>query len=161
MRLAALLLLASVDASAFGTHCAPDETIAFSCSVSASKVVSVCLVEGSNRGPFAVSYRFGPLGTPELVFPSSAIGSARKFRYAHYFRYQVDRTELSFSNAGADYTVFDYFDGKDAPTFTRGINVSVNGKERELRCKGAVVSHLTELQSVVPCDAESALASCG
>ena len=111
MRLAALLLLASVEASAFGTHCAPDDTIAFSCSVSASKVVSVCLVKGSNRGPFAVS--------------------------------------------------FDYFDGEEAPTFTRGVNVSVNGKERELRCKGAVVSHLTELQSVVPCDAESALASCG
>ena len=160
MRTAALVLLASIDAAAAGTHCLPTETVAFSCAVSASKVVSVCSAQGSGIGPPAVSYRFGRLGAPELVFPSSAVGSAQKFRYAHYSRFQIDRTELNFSSAGADYTVFDYYDGEQTPIFERGVGISMNGTQRGYPCRDAVLSHLIELENVVTCDAENALANC-
>ena len=100
------------------------------------------------------------MGAPELVFPNAPVASPQQFRYAHYSRYQVDRTELRFSNAGVTYTVFDYFDGAEEPAFVRGVNVTVNGKDSALRCKGDVISAFIELEKLVPCDIESALASC-
>ncbi len=160
MRLPALLFLVSANAFAGGTHCARTETVAFSCSLAAGKVVSMCLAKPSVTGTEALSYRFGGLGAPELVFPESSSGSLGRFRYAHYYRYQVDRTELSFSNAGAEYSVFDYYDGEERQKYARGVRVSTNGKDHELLCKGAVVSNLGQLEALVPCDAESALGSC-
>ncbi|MEO5953314.1 MAG: hypothetical protein ABIQ44_12685 [Chloroflexia bacterium] len=158
MRTPAFLLLISVNAVAGETHCAPAETVAFSCALSAGKVVSICLTKPPAAK--ALSYRFGRLGAPELVFPESPSGSLAQFRYAHYFRYQVDRTELSFSNAGAEYSVFDYYEREEKQEYSRGIRVKVSGKEHELLCKGKVVSNLGTLETAVPCDAENALASC-
>ena len=134
--------------------------MAFSCSLSAGKVVSLCLAKSPAAKPKALSYRFGRLGAPELVFPESPSGSLARFRYAHYFRYRVDRTELSFSNASAEYSVFDYDDVEEKPEHSRGVRVSANGKDHEFFCRGNVVSNLGTLEKAVPCDAENALASC-
>lgn len=160
MRIQALFFFVSVNAFATGTHCTSAEKVAFTCSLASSKVVSVCLLQGQGDAPTSLSYRFGRLGSPEFVFPSSPVNSHQKFRFAHYFRYQVDRSELNFSNADAEYSVFDYFDGEETPSYARGVNVTVNGKDHESRCKGEATSHLIELEKVVPCDTENALASC-
>ena len=160
VRVPALLFLLSANAFAGGTHCAPAETVVFSCVLAADKVVSMCLAKSLAAKPAALSYRFGRLGAPELVFPKSPSGSLERFRYAHYSRYQADRTELSFSNAGAEYSVFDYDDGEEKRKYARGVHVSANGKHHELLCKSGVVSNLSALETVVPCDAENALASC-
>ncbi|WP_146139315.1 hypothetical protein [Simplicispira suum] len=157
MRVPTLLLLASTHAFGAGTHCLPHESVAFSCSLAVSKVVSVCFAKASNAKPATLFYRFGRLGAPELVFPESPAGSLQRFRYAHYFRYQVDRTELNFSNAGVEYSVFDDYDGEERPKYARGVRVTANGKEHELLCKRDVASHLKELAALVPCDAESGL----
>ena len=125
-----------------------------------SKVVSVCLVKGTGKNLPTLWYRFGRLGAPELVFPKSSAGSLRKFRYAHYSRPQVERTELAFSNAGVEYSVFDYYDGEERPMYARGVGVTENGKDRDFRCRAGVISNLIELEKLVPCDAENALASC-
>ena len=143
-----------------GTHCTSAETVAFSCSLGASRVVSLCLARQHRDAAPRLSYRIGRLGAAELVYPSSPVDSAQKFRYAHYLRYQVDRTELSFSNAGAEYAVFDYYEGERKPAYSRGVRVTVSGVDHSYRCKGAVASSLLQLEGVVPCDAESALSSC-
>ena len=160
MRLAALLLLVAAGASQAATHCTATEKVAFSCPLGASRVVSLCMAPSTGPGTPELSYRFGRLGAPELVFPSPPKGSLQRFRYAHYFRYRVDRTEVTFSNAGAEYTVFDYYEGEDKPSYARGVRVGVDGKNRELTCKGAVVSRLVQLGPLLPCDAENALSSC-
>ena len=162
MRVLALLSLSILFAGACsaGTHCTSAETVAFSCSLSASRVISLCLAKQRGNGAPQLSYRIGRLGSAELVFPSSPADSAQKFRYAHYFRYQVDRTEVSFSNAGTEYAVFDYYEGEEKPAYSRGVRVIVRGVDHELQCKGAVVSRLVQLEAVIPCDTESALSSC-
>ena len=160
MRTPAVLLLVSANALAAGTHCTATETAAFSCSLRDGKVVSVCLAKSSGAQPSALSYRFGRLGAPEFVFPDSPAGSLGRFRYAHYVRYQVDRTELGFSNGRAEYSVFDYYEGEGRPRYSRGVRVSLDGKDRERLCTGKVVSNLVPLESAVPCDSENALASC-
>ncbi len=42
----------------------------------------------------------------------------------------------------------------------RGIGVSVHGKTRELLCRAPAMSNLIELEKMVPCDTENALAAC-
>ena len=160
VRIAALLPLVSANASVAQTHCTPSETVAFSCSLKAAKVVSLCLGHAQGQGSAPLSYRFGRLGKPEFVFPAPSTGTSGTFRYAHYARYQVDRTEVSFSNAGVDHVVFDYREGGPNPSLSRGIRATRNGKDIELNCKGRSVSRLLQLQPLLPCDAENALASC-
>lgn len=158
MRLPALLILISTNAAG-GTHCAPTETAAFSCRLTNGKVVSLCLARSPSMKPTALTYRFGRVGAPEFVFPTAPDGSLQRFFHAHYFRYQVDRTEVRFVNAGVEYSLFDYYDGEEKPQRARGVRVGPN-EARELLCKGDVVSNLNVLEAVLPCDAESALASC-
>ena len=155
-----VLALTGTSALAAGTHCTAAERVIFSCSVARAKVVSLCLAPATVSAGAALSYRFGVLDHPEYVFPATAASSLQQFRYAHYFRYQTDRTEVSFSSAAAGYAVYDYFEGDERPQKSRGVSVTVDGKTRDIACAGAVVSHLVELEKLVPCDQDSALSNC-
>ncbi len=159
-----LLLILAADAGAAENHCSSQEQVIFSCSIlKSSKVVSICASKKLTKSEGTLVYRFGPLGKPDLEFPSEAKGSPNKFRLAHYFRYQVDRPELSFDNGEFTYTVFDYYDGTENPPYARGVRVSPldgKGKEVELRCSGKITSSLNNLEGIVSCDEENALASC-
>jgi hypothetical protein len=146
--------------SAAPTQCQPNERVVFSCALANAKVVSVCLISGNKPTNNELSYRFGKARQPEFSFPSARADSAARFRYAHYFRYQTDRTELSFENDGASYAVYDYYEGDGRPRFARGVRVTAGGAERALTCKGPVISRLEELSDFVPCDTQNALASC-
>jgi hypothetical protein len=157
-----LLALACLDAVAAVSLCGPAEAVVFSCVVEPSrKTASLCASPdlGEDRGHLA--YRFGTQGRIELEFPRRGTpSSAEQFRYAHYFRSQVDRTEISFSVGEYSYTVFSYFDGEAKPANSEGVRV-VRGKvKREFRCTGRSSANFTKLERAVPCDEGNALATC-
>ena len=64
-----LLLFASGPGQAAApTHCVADEQTVFSC-VTDHKVVSVCASGRPSQHGGSLSYRFGPLGQPEISYP--------------------------------------------------------------------------------------------
>lgn len=129
--------------------CKADETVYFACPATRSRWISLC---GS---PGALQYRFGRTTKVELTFLDRASDGPSHFRYAHYFRPQVTRTEVSFEREGADYAVYDYQEGNQR---TAGVRVTTqDGKEVDVACQGPVHSQLGTLESVLPCDKESAL----
>ncbi|MEO7055446.1 MAG: hypothetical protein ABI281_05750, partial [Caldimonas sp.] len=98
--------------------CSADEQAIFSCVVAGSgKTVSLCASKALEKGRGTLAYRFGRPGRIELTFPDAAAAgdSLVQFRHAHYMRSRVDRTELSFTRAGHDYAVFDYYDADEKP----------------------------------------------
>ena len=165
MRYLGLLVLGfATGAYATGNHCSPQEQVVFSCAIKKSpKVVSVCASSNLSSSEGTIAYRFGILGKPEFQFPPRTDGSVKSFRFAHYSRYQVERAELSFDSGNFSYTIFDYYEGEEKPPYMRGVRVSPKdgkGKDIELQCSGKVISSLTKVEGVVPCDKENALATC-
>jgi hypothetical protein len=162
--LAMFLALVSAGIPAGESHCSDHEQIVFSCKIAkSSKVVSLCASRPFSKVEGNLAYRFGPVGKVELEFPSSPTDSIRQFRFAHYFRYQTDRTDVSFINGSFRYSVFDDYDEDEDPKKSRGVSVSGadgEGSETQLLCDNPVISNLKTLEDVVPCDADSALASC-
>lgn len=50
-------------------HCAAEETVVFSC-ITGTKVVSVCVASKADNRRSYLQYRYGALGSPEVVLPS-------------------------------------------------------------------------------------------
>ncbi len=134
-------------------HCSSDEQVFFSCVISKSpKVVSICASPKLTKRKGVLVYRFGALGKLEFEFSSQAGDLENKFKLWRYWRYQTERTELSFNNGKFTYTVFDYYDGQEKLPYRRGIRVSPKngkGKEVELQCSGNVVSSLEKLEGII------------
>jgi len=151
-------------AHASQSHCTDREQTVFSCRIAKSeKIVSLCASRNLTKNDGKLAYRFGPRGKVELEFPPSATNSLQQFRYAHYFRFQTDRTEVSFTNGKFSYSVFDYYDEQAKPKYARGVSVSNaegNGREIQIFCGGKATSELKILDGIVPCDTDNALASC-
>ncbi|MGZ8189545.1 MAG: hypothetical protein ACXWTN_12370 [Methylosarcina sp.] len=159
------LALFSVSAIAADGLCRDPEQTIFSCTTHKSaKLLSVCASSTLNKADSYIQYRFGTLKKIELKFPAEQKNSIPQFKFAHYFRYRVDRTELSFSTGPYRYAVFHFYEGDIEPPETReGITVSKSGepeKETEILCVKPAISHLHLLENIIPCDRESALASC-
>jgi hypothetical protein len=146
----ALLTSASHAAAPAAGLCAATETTFFACTTKRAKSISLC-----GAPPRTLQYRFGAAQRPALVYPRDASAGPVSFLYAHHFRYQADRSEVTFSNRSVDYAVFDYTEeGKRRA----GVRVtSADGKETELVCSGPVTSRLRELEGVLRCDADNAL----
>lgn len=110
---------------------------------------------GLSATDYVLQYRFGSTGRTELSFPEDPSAGASSFLFAHYFRFQTDRTEVSFRNKAVDYAIFDYTEDRKRRA---GVRVTTaDGKETELVCSGAVASRLPELKNVLRCDADNAL----
>ncbi len=150
LHLAFALAFASVVAHAADGMCTSSETVYFSCQTAGAKSVGLCSV-----APGHLQYRFGKPGTPEFSFPSDGKNGVRDMRLAHYFRHEVDRIEVSFSNRGNDYALYDYTeDGKRSA----GVRVvTAAGKEVDIACVKPVQSRLGKLDGVLKCDADNAL----
>jgi hypothetical protein len=148
--LLALLTSQSHAAAAAAGLCAATETTFFACNTSHAKSISLC-----GTPPRTLQYRFGAAQRPELRFPSDPSAGAASFLYAHYFRYQTDRTEVTFHNQSVDYAVFDYTeDGKRRA----GVRVTpAGGRETERVCSGPIINRLGELKAVLRCDPDNAL----
>jgi hypothetical protein len=130
--------------------CLASETTYFSCAVARGRWIGLCGV-----APAALQYRYGKPSAIELRYPEAASEGVRRMRYAHYFRYQTDRVELSFEHDGARYALFD---NEEEGKRHAGVSVTTSGgQEQEIACRGRVTSRLAELETVVPCDADSAL----
>ena len=146
------------------SHCDPTEQVLFNCPITkSSKVLSLCASKALAPEQGTLAYRFGRIGQVELQFPHSPAQSLQQFRYAHYSRAQVDRTEVTFANGSATYAVFDYFDGDEKIKVLRGVRITTpdgSKDEVELRCRAPVKSALQKLENVIPCDTDNALASC-
>jgi hypothetical protein len=165
IKLSLLLVFFPAFAYADASLCAATEQVLFSCSVGkADKIASLCGSPELEKGSGYLQYRYGARRKIELVFPATRESSLEKFRYAHYLRHQIDRTQVSFSNGGFEYSVFTTYDGEGKrPVKEHRVLVSKEGpssKEIRLVCKSPVSVRLEKLENVLPCDTESALASC-
>ena len=124
-------------------HCSA-ETAFFSCPVDGGKTVSLC---GSSDGS-VLQYRFGPIGSPELSFPSDS--SPTVFRYEHQNYVRGYRTAVSFDVDGYTYSVEEQLEGGSMtgppPTNFEGVIVHQEGKEvLRLACTEVATSALESL----------------
>lgn len=142
--------------------CRAGEQIIFSCSVAkAAKLVSLCGSQKLDNRRGYLQYRFGKPGAVELQFPEERANTQLAFRYAHYFRAQVDRTEVTFNNNGYRYVIFDYSEGDRTPPL-REAGVRVRqlahiAKQNEIACSAAPNSRLGVLETVIPRDVDNSL----
>lgn len=148
-----LLALASLDAQADARGgqglCRASEAVFFNCQTVNNAHVSLCASQ-----PGALQYRYGVRGKA-FVFPQDMAGSSGRFRMASYARFGVERTEVTFSNSGVDYALFD---DTEHGVHRAGVRVvTADGKEQAFFCKGRIDSRLAELKAVLRCDADHAL----
>jgi hypothetical protein len=148
--LAALAACTHADRVPAAGLCTAGETTYFACPTTKSRWISLC---GTPSG--SLQYRFGTPAKAELRYPSDPASGSAGFLFAHYFRFQTDRTEVTFRNQGVEYAVFDYSEDR---TRRSGVRVtSAEGKDTELVCSGGITSRLPELKGVLKCDADNAL----
>jgi hypothetical protein len=142
--------------------CRAEEQVIFTCVAAGSaKLVSLCGSKLLDHRRGYLQYRYGKPGAIELQFPLARANTQLAFRYAHYFRAQVDRTEISFDNQDYRYTLFDYYDGDVKPVIAvAGVRVGkhgTKGQETELRCQSRPASKLGFLETVIRRDYDNAL----
>jgi hypothetical protein len=134
--------------------CAKDERVIFSCAVKrTSKIVSLCASKDLTSDRGYLQYRFGLPGKVELEFPKDRNGTQQKFQYMHYFRAQVDETEISFQINGYEYQIFDTYNGEERPRIsTQGVSVTAPGKPKEVSfaCSTKPKVDYSDLQAVLP-----------
>src|SRR5262245_47613245 len=134
--------------------CASDERIIFSCPLKKpAKVVSLCGSKDLTSDRGYLQYRFGLPGKIELEFPKDRTGTQQKFQYTHYFRAQVDMTEISFTVDGYEYEITDDYNGEEKRAMTiQGVSVKAPGtdKETNFSCRTKPKADYTDLQAVLP-----------
>jgi hypothetical protein len=148
----------AVSALQANSLCAKDEHIIFSCPVKRAaklpaKIVSLCASRDLDKERGYLQYRFGLPGKVELEFPKSRQGTQQMFRYSHYFRYQVDLTEINFNIDGYEYQIFDDYNGEEKPAIsTQGVSVTAPGKPKEVSfvCRSKPKADYSTLQDVLP-----------
>jgi hypothetical protein len=158
-----LCSVAAACSSASESLCSADEQVLFSCVTDhASKVLSLCASPDLTARTGTLYYRFGTPHDIALEYPKKRGGKADSFRYAHYSRFQTERSEVTFSIGKYSYAVVDYYDGSEKIAYHRGVHVAAGDEPREsvFACKSQVTSNLHRLEGKVPCDEASALAQC-
>ncbi len=131
--------------------CKSDEKIIFSCTLKSSKIVSLCSSPDITKDRGYIQYRFGLPGKIELEFPKEREKSQQAFKYTHYFRAQVDLTEISFTSEGHQYSIFDDYNGEERRARTvQGIKITPpnNGKEVTLDCRERANANYSNLGEV-------------
>jgi len=156
-----ITMLFAQTVAAGSSLCADNEKTYFSCSAGPErKLASLCGSKSLQRPNSYLQYRFGTQKKLELVFPDDKKNSLVKFDYYHYFRFQTDRTYISFINKGTSYTIFTDYDGESGtPTQQSGVTVAKSKKVRFV-CKGKVTNSLSSLEGAIPCDKSDPLNSC-
>lgn len=136
-----------------GSLCEKDEKIVFSCPIrKPAKIVSLCSSKELTKESGYLQYRFGLPGKIELEFPKQREQTQSAFKYSHYFRAQFDLTEISFSQDGHQYAIFDDYNGEQKPArHDQGIKITPpNGKEVTLTCRGKAKAQYDDLAEVFP-----------
>ena len=147
---AILPLAASAAPPVNAALCHAAETDYFSCATARHATIRLC---GSL--PDRLQYRYGDKTRLQLQFPAQATQGARELRFAHYSRFRVDRTEVTFTHGGVDYAVFDYTENGQR---SAGVNVGTpDGVEHVLLCSGTIHGRLAPLGTSLRCDPDNAL----
>ena len=136
-----------------GSLCESTEKIVFSCTIRQSaKLVSLCSSKELTKDKGYLQYRFGLPGKIELEFPKQREQTQQAFKYSHYFRAQLDQTEISFTSEAYQYAIFDDYNGEQKPAqHDQGIRITPNtGKEITLSCRGKAKAQYGDLADVFP-----------
>ncbi|HMV13389.1 MAG TPA: hypothetical protein PKD88_04445 [Nitrosomonas sp.] len=122
------------------THCSHQEVIVFNCNIG-KKVVSICASPNLSAKTGYLQYHFGPIHSPELVFPSKKIAPHD----------QVTGGTLTFSGGGGAYLRF-IRNHHRYVVYTAigrgwgekaGVNVEKNGhRKANLICRNQPISEL-------------------
>jgi hypothetical protein len=131
--------------------CMKGEKIVFSCPLKRlTKIVSLCSSKNFTKTQGYLQYRFGVPGKVELEYPTNRKESQKAFHYSHYFRAQVDLTDISFSLDGNTYTVFHQFNGEEKPMISEfGLTVATpKKKEVQYSCRGRAKADFGDLPDV-------------
>jgi hypothetical protein len=134
--------------------CKSDEHIIFNCSIKrAAKIVSLCSSKDLGKEQGYLQYRFGLPGKVELEFPNNHEKTQPLFRYTHYFRAQVDMTEINFAQDVYKYSIFAEYNGEEKPAISeQGIRITPLGNDKEvtLVCSGKAKNDFGNLQDILP-----------
>jgi hypothetical protein len=133
--------------------CEKSEKTIFSCAIKKpAKIVSLCSSSNVSKVQGYIQYRFGLPGKIELEFPKTLAGTQAAFKYSHYFRAQVDETEISFTSEGYQYAIFDDYYGDENPAIhQQGVRVTApDSKETTLSCRGRAKADYGNLGDVFP-----------
>ena len=137
-----------------GSLCEANEKIVFSCALAKpAKIVSLCSSKELTKDRGYLQYRFGLPEKIELEFPKQREQTQSAFNYSHYFRAQFDQTEISFSQNGYEYAIFDDYNGEQKPAqHNQGVRITPpnNGKETTLTCRGKAKAQYGDLADVFP-----------
>jgi len=134
-----LLFAAGPGRAAAPTHCAANEQTVFSCSTG-NKVVSVCASGGLTQSGGSLSYRFGPLGRPEISYPSSG-GSLDVVKAGRWVFAGGGGAWLAFHRSPYRYIV--YSAGGRGWHEKAGLAVEKDGRLlTNLRCRDTPISEL-------------------
>lgn len=116
--------------SAEGTHCAEGETAWLSCTSTKSRVLSLCSTT-TLRPEWSLYYRFGPLGAPELTYPTSPLSFDDAFSWQSEEVWSgphgpppVQHSSLSFMREQVTYTLR----MEEGQEMTLNIEVAKGGK---------------------------------
>lgn len=133
--------------------CAADEKVVFSCTVKRpAKFVSLCASADLTKDRGYLQYRFGVPGKIDLEFPSTRAATQHQFQYSHYFRAQVDLTEINFVSNGYQYQIFDTYNGEEKPKVSeQGVSVTAPGKPKDvaLKCTAKAKADFSILENVL------------
>jgi len=133
--------------------CNADENIIFNCTTKQSgKIISLCASRSLTKDQGYLQYRFGLPGKIELEFPKERQQTQQAFKYSHYFRAQVDQTEISFTSNGYQYSILNDYNGEERPVrLEQGVRVTPpnNGKEVTLTCRGRAKADYSNLGEVL------------
>ena len=137
-----------------GSLCENTEKIVFSCTIKKpAKIISLCSSKELTKERGYLQYRFGLPGKVELEFPKQREKTQAAFKYSHYFRAQFDQTEISFSQDGYEYAIFDDYSGEEKPAqHDQGVRITPpnNGKEVTISCRGKARAQYGDLAEVFP-----------
>jgi len=137
--------------------CDKDEHIVFSCALKPTtkvpaKIVSLCASKDLSKERGYLQYRFGLPGKIELEFPKNREATQKNFHYNHYFRFQVDLTEINFQIDDYQYQIFDNYNGEEKPALSeQGVNVTHPGKSKDVTyvCRSKAKADFSTLPDVL------------
>ena len=130
-----------------------------SCLSKNNKTISLCASKKLTATEGYLQYRYGnPVSKTkiEFEFPAKRAASHQQFTYGHYFRAQVDRNNINFSNDGHEYVVFSEYDGEQkTPVKKSGVRVD---EKSEILCKpSGAIENWAHVEGIVPCEDEDAI----
>jgi hypothetical protein len=120
------------------THCTRDERVVFSCEAPSRNVVSLCA--SRPKAAAALTYRYGPLDKPELVFPAAGAHPREHFRGSTVMYAGGGGAWLAFDRGGFTYFVYSAI-GRDWEK--EGVLVRKGDSQvADIRCAGAYKSDI-------------------